>query len=164
MDAEIEALKKENEELKDLNRRLTWRHEHARTLFRMFMESAVPFLDEDKRNEIFQAMGRHCSASLQWAERHIGDPVGFFASMKATMGEEISMSDDGKTITVVTPKRPCECPLMKGVSVGGYFCECSKGWQARTYETILGKPVEVSIKEAVFRGSDRCVFEIKVLG
>ena len=31
-----------------------------------------------------------------------------------------------------------------------------------TYETILGKPVEVTLKESALRGSTRCVFEIRV--
>ena len=34
-------------------------------------------------------------------------------------------------------------------------------WQKETYESIIGKPVEVTIEESVLRGGERCSFTIK---
>jgi predicted hydrocarbon binding protein len=36
-------------------------------------------------------------------------------------------------------------------------------WQKYTYETILGKKVDVALKESVLRGSKRCVFRVHVM-
>lgn len=160
MQDDFAQLRKENEELRDLNRRLAWRTNHAQSQYHAFLQATIPLIDPEQLKPIFQELGRNCARSLGWATKHKGDPEGFFAYMKAHSGETISLSEDRKIITVITQYRPCDCPIMKGRCVDGLYCECSIGWQQETYETILDKKVSVNIKEACFRGSDRCVFEI----
>lgn len=41
-------------------------------------------------------------------------------------------------------------------------CNCSLGWQKRTWETVLGKKVDVELVESVLRGGKRCVFRVRV--
>ena len=36
-----------------------------------------------------------------------------------------------------------------------YFCDCSVGWQKEIYESVLGKTVDVVLKESVLRGGKR---------
>jgi predicted hydrocarbon binding protein len=156
------TLQRENEALKDLNRRLEWRWNHARSQYITFMEQVIPLIDQERLSAIFQELGRNCARSLGWAQRYVGDPEGFFEHMERHSGEQIAFSDDKKVITVVTQNRPCDCPIMKGRCIAGAYCDCSIGWQTETYETILGKNVRVNIKEAVFRGSNRCVFEVHI--
>jgi predicted hydrocarbon binding protein len=160
MQDDFAQLKKENEELRDLNWRLEWRLNHARSQYRAFLQAVIPLMDSEQLKLIFQELGRNCARSLGWATKYKGDPEGFFAHMKAHSEETIAFSEDRKTITIVTQHRPCDCPIMKDQCVDGQYCECSIGWQQETYETILDKKVSVNIKEACFRGSDRCVFEV----
>jgi predicted hydrocarbon binding protein len=108
-------------------------------------------------------LGRNCAKSLGWAEKYRGDPKGFFEHMHRTQGETLSMDGEQRIIAVVTPERPCVCPLVADRKVPAYYCDCSLGWQMETYETILGRPVEVTLKESALRGSTRCVFEIRVV-
>jgi hypothetical protein len=42
------------------------------------------------------------------------------------------------------------------------FCNCSVGYQREAFEAILGKPVQVSLKESKLGGSKRCVFEVRL--
>ena len=150
------------EELRDLNRRLEWRFNHARSQYHAFLEEVIPLVDSEKLREVFQRLGRNCAKSLGWAARYKGDPEGFFEFMNGRMGETISFSEDRKRITVDTGCRPCACPIMKDKRTDGVYCDCSLGWQKETYETILDKEVDVILAEACFRGSERCLFEITI--
>ncbi len=162
MDNRISEMEKKIKDLNDQNWVLEWRFNHARNQYHAFIEEVIPLVDTDKLGQIFQNLGRNCAKSLGWAEKYKGDPEGFFKHMNRKMGETISISEDRKKIIVDTGERPCACPIMKDKYSGGVYCDCSLGWQMETYETILGKKVDVVLKEACFRGSGRCLFEINV--
>jgi predicted ArsR family transcriptional regulator len=66
-------------------------------------------------------------------------------------------------ITVVGPERgDCFCPLIDCKYTPKSACNCSLGWQQHVYETVLGKKVQVELKESVLRGGKRCVFVVRV--
>jgi len=150
------------QKIKEENWKLEWRYNHARAQFYKYLELTLPLLSVDNKKQIFHQLGRNCADSLGWALKYKGNPEGFFQFMKEHSGESISFNKDKSKIIVETGKRPCDCPIMKDKCIDGMYCECSIGWQAQTYEIILGKKVCVEIKEAVFRGSTRCVFEISI--
>jgi predicted hydrocarbon binding protein len=158
----ISSLETENVNLKDQKRRLEWRFNHARNQYLYYLEKTIDYIPENERESIFHGLGRNCAKSLGWAQNYINNPEGFFEHMYKHSGENISFAEDRKSITVITKKRPCDCPLLKGKCIGGYFCECSIGWQMETYETILGKKVSVEIVESAFRGSEKCKFIVHV--
>jgi predicted hydrocarbon binding protein len=158
----VNSLEIENNNLKDQNRQLEWRFNHSRNQYLYYLEKTIDYIPESVRKTIFHELGRNCAKSLGWAENYINNPEGFFEHMYKHSEEKISFSEDRNTITIITKKRPCDCPIVKGKCIGSYFCECSIGWQMETYETILGKKVSVEIAESVFRGSDKCMFIIHV--
>jgi predicted hydrocarbon binding protein len=159
-----EELESENKRLNELNGKLEWRYNHARSQYFLFLKQVLPLLSTEKKKEIFISAGRNCAKSLGWADLYKNNPEGFFRHMHEHAGECISFSNDKKTITVVTQNRPCDCPLMRGqCGMDGAYCDCSLGWQMETYETILQKRVSVDLKESCLRGSGKCVFEITVL-
>ena len=162
MSSENSEKQSELQELQDLNWRLEWRFNHARSQYHAFLDEVIPLLDRDKLSEIFERLGRNCARSIGWASKYKGDPEGFFEFMNGKMGETISYSEDRTRITVDTGCRPCACPIMKDKRTDGAYCDCSLGWQKETYETILGRPVDVVLKEACFRGSERCLFEVTI--
>ena len=110
----------------------------------------------------FEDMGRNCAKSLGWAEKYKDKPEEFFEYMFKHSGENISFNEDKTKITVVTRERDCDCPIVNSSQTPAYYCNCSLGWQKETYEVILGKKVDVNLKESVLRGSQRCVFEINL--
>lgn len=152
----------ELERLHQENGRLQWRFDHARAQYYEFLRLALPLLEEAQKRNIFIELGRKCAKSLGWGSRFKGDLEGFFEFMRQHNGETIRISEDRKIIRIETVERPCDCPIMKNRCVEGSYCNCSIGWQMEIYETILGQKVTVEVKEAAFRGSERCVFEVKL--
>ena len=115
------------------------------------------------RIALLEQMGRNCAGSLGWAKQYRDNPDAYFAFMKQKLGEVIEYDRDKGVITVTTPERDCVCLLANSKITPPIYCACSIGWQKYTYETILGKKVEVDIKEAVLRGSKRCIFQVRIL-
>jgi predicted hydrocarbon binding protein len=153
----------EKDKLKDQNMRLNWRVNHAKRQFSALMKMLETELDPSILKKNMEQLGRNCAKSLGWAEQHKGNPEGFFEYMKKQAGERLAFDETGKIITIVTPNRDCVCCLVDSSQMPGSYCDCSIGWQKETYETILGKPVEVDLKESVLRGSKRCVFEVRIV-
>ena len=151
------------DEAKAENSRLNWRLDLARRQFSTLLKKIEPEVSPEVRREIMREMGRNCAKALGWAEKYKGDPEGFFEFMKNRLGEDLSFDDAKKKITIVTPERPCVCPIVDHSSTPGYYCDCSLGWQIETYETILGVKVDAEVKESSLWGNKRCVFEVVVL-
>lgn len=148
---------------KEMNWRLEWRLNHAKNQFGTFLTKIDSEVPEKVKENILEDMGRNCAKSLNWAQKYVGNPEGFFEHMLKHSGEQISFDESKKKITVITKERDCDCPIVSSSKTPGYYCHCSVGWQKETYEVILGKKVDVTIKESVLRGSKKCVFEIQIL-
>jgi predicted hydrocarbon binding protein len=149
--------------LRDQNGRLDWRFNHARRQFVSLLTEIEPLIDGAERGRIMRRLGRNCATALGWAEQYKGNPEGFFEHMQRVSGETLTIDESRRVISVVTRERPCDCPLVASAKPPAYYCDCSLGWQMQTYETILGRPVEVVLKESVLRGSTRCVFEVRIV-
>lgn len=156
------ARKPEPAPLPDEAPRLKWWLNHSRSQTALLWELLKEYLDEDAQSAILQKLGRNCAKSLGWMKNYTGDPEGFFQYMYDHSGEVITYDREKNVITVVTRERDCDCLLVNSCHISPVYCNCSIGWQQYAYETILGKKVDVSVKEAVIRGSSRCVFEITV--
>lgn len=155
----------ENKELRELrtehNRCKWWLDHAAKQLARLF-ELLESHLDDARRCEILEQLGRNCAKSLGWGEKFRGDLEGFFKFMNQKHGETFTYDKEKGVITVVTRERDCDCKLVNSKLTPAYFCHCSMGWQKHMYETILGKPVDTELKESVLQGSKRCVFQIRI--
>jgi predicted ArsR family transcriptional regulator len=143
--------------------RLQWWQDHTKRQLVKLWELLEPHLDEATRNEIIEQLGRNCAKSLGWAEQCKGDPEAFFKRMQDSQNETFEYDKNKGIITVTTPERNCVCAMVDSKKTPPYFCQCSIGWQKESYEIILGKKVDVTIKESVLRGSKRCVFEVRVI-
>lgn len=64
--------------------------------------------------------------------------------------------------TIYSVCEACGCPLVRAglVELSPTFCNCSRGWVAAVFETILGRPVEVELKRAIGRGDPVCEFAV----
>jgi predicted hydrocarbon binding protein len=142
--------------------RLRWWSKHAQNQIAKLMELLQTHLDEKTRIGIMEQMGRNCAKSIGWAEKYRGNVEGFFQYMNNHNGETFTYDKEKGVITIVTRVRDCDCRLVDSKKTPPYYCYCSAGWQKYTYETILGKSVDVKIKESVLFGQPRCVFEVTV--
>jgi hypothetical protein len=142
--------------------RLKWRLDFAQRRFARLIEILDSTLDEGTLRGIVEGLGRYCSGTIGFIQEHEGDVEGYFEQIRQRWGEEAEFDRERGVITVVTPERECVCPLVDSRSMPASICNCSLGWQKQTYETILGRSVEVELKESALRGSKRCVFEIHV--
>jgi len=62
------------------------------------------------------------------------------------------------------PGMRCFCGLMQGlpegVNASRTYCQCSRGFVQKYWEGILGRPVEVELKETAITGAEECRFLI----
>ncbi len=142
--------------------RLKWWLEHCRSQNARLWELLADYLDEADQIAILEQLGRNCAANLGWARQYKGDPEGFFQRMNQHNGEVFDYDKDAGVITITTRQRDCDCLLVNSKNISPIYCACSVGWQKHTYETILGKKVDVEVKESVLRGSKRCVFVVTI--
>ncbi len=65
--------------------------------------------------------------------------------------------------TYSTPRR-CFCGLMfalpTGINVSPTYCQCSRGFVEKYWESALGRPVRVEVKETAITGGKECKFII----
>ena len=119
-------------------------------------------LDKETKNKIIESLGKECSKE-GFANNYINNIDGFFNEIHNRWGENATFDKAKGIIRVETPERDCVCPLIDSKVISKSVCQCSVGWQAQTYSTILGKKVKAKCVESVIRGSKRCDFEITIL-
>jgi hypothetical protein len=58
----------------------------------------------------------------------------------------------------------CFCSLMRGLpedmTASATYCQCSRGFVEKYWESILGRPVRVDLGETAISGADECKFII----
>jgi predicted ArsR family transcriptional regulator len=141
-----------------------WRLPFIKRRYAKLLEILVSQTDEKTADAILEQLGRHCASENKLTQQHVGDVDGFIREFKQRANEDITYDREKNVITVVGPERgDCYCPLIDRSKTSSRACNCSLGWQQYTYETLLGKKVQVALKESVLRGGKRCVFEIRVL-
>ena len=143
--------------------RLEWWQDHTKGQLVLLWELLESRLDEAARLELVEQLGRNCAKRIGWANEFKGNVRGFFQRMKENQGEVIEFDEAAGVITITSPERDCVCAMVDSKRTPAYFCHCSVGWQKETYETILGRKVEVEVTESVLKGSKRCVFEVRLV-
>jgi hypothetical protein len=110
--------------------------------------------------EILQETGRECARLGQLGVKFKGDPGAYFAAATKTWGTDFQWNKEAGIVTVSVPEGECGCPLVDNRRTPAFFCNCSVGYQKEAFETIFGRPVQVSLMESKLGGSKRCVFEV----
>ena len=111
---------------------------------------------------ILEKTGRECARLGQLGARFKGDPRGYFAEARKLWGTDFSWDEQKGVVTVAVAAGECGCPLVDPKRTPAVWCHCSVGYQKETFETIFGKPIEVTLKESKLGGGRRCVFEAAV--
>jgi hypothetical protein len=109
--------------------------------------------------EILQKTGRECARLGQINVKFKGDPDGYFAAARKAWGTDFSWNKEKGIVTVTVAEGECSCPMVDNRRTPAFFCNCSVGYQKEAFETIFGRPVQVSLKESKLGGSKVCVFQ-----
>lgn len=126
----------------------------------------VGFMAEDATAEacsgILQKTGRECARLGRVAAQFKGNPEGYCAAIRENWGTDTAWDREKGVLTVSVAEGECGCPLVDSRRMPAVWCQCSVGYQKESFETVFGKPVEVSLKESKLRGAKRCVFEVRL--
>ncbi len=143
--------------------KIKWWFNHSRKQWTNLYKQLSTDVDESTQISILEEMGKNCAKSLGWADNFIDNPEGFFEFMNERAGENFQYDKEEGKILITTKDRDCDCYMIDSSTMPSVYCNCSKGWQMHTYETILKKKVKVEVLESVLMGSKKCVFEVTVL-
>ncbi len=141
------------------------------------VERLDALVDDETRAQIMESCGFNCAeVNKRIMERTRGrrlksrseDEFLEAEQRKPTAGTRLARK--GNTLyQTYTPReftRPmrCYCALFRGLpdneTVSATYCQCSKGFVKKFWETVLGKPVEVELVESALSGGTECKFAI----
>lgn len=111
---------------------------------------------------IIEKTGRECAKLGQLQHKFKGDAEGYLAATRQAWGTESSWDKEKGIITVAVAEGECGCPMVDAKRTPAFWCNCSVGYQKEAFETVFGKPVQVSLKESKLAGSKRCIFEVRL--
>jgi hypothetical protein len=143
-----------------------WRLRFVRNRYAKLIDILSNHMNEKELTEVLHDLGAFCATTDPKLQTYRGDVDGYCEHIKKTAsGDDVVYDRKKGTITMTSPERTdCFCPLISLQNqTPKIVCNCSLGWQQYTWETILGKKVQVELKESVLRGGKRCVFQILIL-
>jgi predicted hydrocarbon binding protein len=92
------------------------------------------------------------------------------AELKRTVkNNRLELKDKNTLIQYYTPREMksnerCFCSLMKnlpeGINASPTYCQCSRGFVEKYWETALGRPIKVDVIATALTGADECKFVI----
>ena len=113
---------------------------------------------------ILEGMGKACAEEYTGQIKQFqGDIEGFIKHVEEQWAEKVDYNKEKGMISITGKKQEnCYCPFVNNDVTPAEFCNCSIGWQKRTFEFISGQPVEASVSETILGGGERCNFEISL--
>jgi predicted hydrocarbon binding protein len=139
-----------------------WRIGFMQNRFAFFFDILGKTTDQATLDKLVEQFGRYCAKEneAEFAE-YVGKIDKYFEYVKTKWVEKAEFDRVKNEIRITDKKREsCFCPLINSKIMSKDFCNCSKGYLKQTYETIIGKPVEVEILTSLLRGADYCSFKI----
>ena len=140
-----------------------WRLSFVKKRYIALMQILYEQLGPEDFSKMIQKMGKRCSGSIKSISDCQNQPDKYFKMLKDRWHEDSHYDKEKGVIKIISAERTeCTCPLIDTKNTPGYVCDCSLGWQKQTFETVLGKKVDVEIEESLLRGGKRCIFTITI--
>jgi hypothetical protein len=141
------------------------------------MERLDSLVDEKTRSQIMENCGANCAAINNRVIERGKAKRKKFKTNDEFLAAEILKPNPGTRLVkegniiyqFYTPKafsRPmrCYCGLLRGLpegtNISSTYCNCSKGFVKKYWETILGQPVTVELLQSAVSGASECKFAI----
>jgi hypothetical protein len=141
-----------------------WKIGFMQKRFAKLIDSMEEKLSPEQREQLIEQMGRACSgeSNEKW-KSYDGNIDLLMTDIEKDFAEKATYDKLSQTIKIIGRKADtCFCPFSGGKNISKGFCNCSKGWQKNTIETISGKKAEVTIDSSILFGGDRCSFTVKL--
>jgi len=141
------------------------------------VEKLDTLVDEKTRNKIMENCGYNCakvhSAIMKRAKarcKRFETIDEFLATEQRKPAKGTRLVREGNVLyQFYTPRaftRPmrCYCSLLRGLpaedKISPTYCQCSKGFVKKSWETVLDRPVKVDLIQSAVTGADECKFAI----
>jgi predicted hydrocarbon binding protein len=141
------------------------------------MERLDALVDEKSRVQIMQNCGYNCAKKNSRVIERAVTRRKKFSSLDAFLEAELKKPLKGTRLAVegavlyqfYTPQAftipmRCYCGLLRGLpndeTVSKTYCNCSKGFVEKYWETVLQKPVKVDLLQSAISGAKECKFAI----
>ncbi len=144
---------------------LQWKLDFINKRFAKLLEIFDSSLDEEKKAEILEKLGRECAKEFnEEAIKHKGNVEAYLDEVMRKWVEKVEYDKEEGIIRIFDKEREaCFCPFIDNSMVNSdTMCYCSIGWQKEMYETLTGRPVDVKVTDSVLKGGKRCSFEILI--
>ena len=149
-----------NEETLD-EKKEDWRVGFMQNRIAGFIEDMYDKLEEDTLISLLENLGRYCAKeNIDNYVKFKDDINGYLKSIDKWVEKAEHNEEKGTILLIGKKNSSCFCPFVDISKMPKEFCNCTKGWNKETYETIIGKQVEVKINTTVLWGGDRCSFTI----
>ena len=139
-----------------------WRIDFMQTRYSQLLYILNETIEKDDFIKVLNQLGAKCGEDF--AIRYKDNPEVFFEFIKSMWAESVEY-DKEKGIVKVNERvrETCNCPFIKEKEAPAILCNCSLGTQKRIYESLFGRPVDVTLEKSVLRGDERCSFTIQLL-
>lgn len=131
---------------------------------RNLIDSIDVHLDEETKIRLMESCGRACAREgpIRAAKACQGNLDNLLATLRKWGGGEETVQRDGDVVHRLCTK--CLCPLVQDgpARLPDTYCYCSRGWMKEMFETVVEKPVDVTLIESIKRGGQMCRFTIQL--
>ena len=140
-----------------------WRFQFIKRRYAKLLENLRSRVGDQTLDDVLRDQGRYCASTTEMITKYQGDIDGFIKAVTTEWKQEVVYDREHGVITAAGPEvKECFCPFIDGRYTPKSACNCSLGWTQYAYQTVLGKPVAVELKESILYGGKRCVFVIHV--
>jgi predicted hydrocarbon binding protein len=139
-----------------------WRIDFMQSRYRELLFLLADSVDNETLIKILHQLGANCGEDF--AIKYKNNPDGFFDFIKSMWAESVEYDKEAGIVRVNERVRDtCNCPFIPGKDAPAVLCNCSIGTQKRIYESLFGKPVDVTLEKSILRGDERCSFTIRLI-
>ena len=139
-----------------------WRIDFMQDRYKDLLYILNDTLDKVTFIAVLEKLGSKCGDAF--ADKYRNNPEGFFGFIKGLWAESVDYDKEKGVIRVNEKVRTtCNCPFIRERQAPDILCNCSLGTQKRIYESLFGRPVDVTLEKSVLRGDERCSFTIRLL-
>lgn len=132
------------------------------------MLEALKTLDSNTRRRLLEQTGKRCAAAHgneEVAKRIAAETKDEDERLRRFMTEMKLLGTwtrQGNHLHAIHFEYPCKgqclCPMVQSgfVELNATLCDCTRGWAKAGFETLLNRPVKVTIEKSLGRGDKTC--------
>jgi hypothetical protein len=127
------------------------------------MASLEAHVDPETRVAVMEGCGRGCAraTALPAAAKNRGDLDGWLKTLARWIGPaNVQAAADLGRAEITYPRCLCHLVRQGPARLPDAYCDCSRGWLKELFETVLERPVEVTLWESIKRGGEACRFTV----